>query len=170
MLSLEVDKRAWSDALVAWTFGAHREGVNGNQDAAKDIQRRTRAILTRLSHADRTKSPSPPGAPPATISGRLAASVLVNRDGDDAIVGPTALASSKNGPYGRFLELGGDHQEHNPSGYMKWVEDGKGYRAKFLQKQPRAYLRPATEDAIHSGDVSRFYYDHWLRAQQEVTA
>ena len=103
------------------------------------------------------------------ISGRLAASVLVQRDGDDALVGPTSWASSKNGPYGRFLELGGEHVAHNHTGYMWWHEDGFKYRSRHEAKAPRPYLRPATNDAIESGEIYEAYWHRWLVAQQMAT-
>lgn len=140
-----------------------------NLDAAQDIQDRTRRLLTRLSHSANTHTPSPKGQPPAAISGALAASVLAQHDGPDAVVGPTALASSKNGPYGRFLELGGDHVAHNGSGYMHWFEDGHWEKAKVLHKGERPYLKPAVDDAVHSGAILKIYYDRWLIAQQSVT-
>ena len=148
---------------------AYREMVMANLDAAKDIEDRTRRLLTRLSHAPHTKTPSPPGSPPAMISGLLADSIQAEHDGDDAIVGPTRLASSKNGPIGRFLELGGTHEAHNPGGYMTWLENGQWYSKRSIDKIERPFLRPATDDAVNSGAILRIYYDHWLRAQQAVT-
>src|SRR5579859_3961699 len=128
---------------------AHREGVAANLDAAKNIQRRTRSLLAQFHHRPLTRTPSPPGAPPAMIGGRLAASVLASQDGDDAIVGPTRWASSKNGPYGRFLELGGEQAAHNESGRMWWWQDGYWHDAEQLNKAPRPFLKPATDDAVN---------------------
>jgi len=139
-----------------------------NLEAAQDIQDRTRRLLTRVVHGPHTRTPSPPGSPPAMISGSLAASVQAEHDGDDAIVGPTASARSKNGPYGRFLELGGTHTGHTAKG-MSWIEDGQWYRMHEISKAERPYLAPATDDAVHSGAISRIYYDHWLIAQQAAT-
>jgi hypothetical protein len=152
-----------------WVIAAHREGVMANLEAAQEIQDRTRRLLTRLAHSPGTKTPSPKGSPPAMISGTLAASIQAEHDGDDAIVGPTRLASSKNGPYGRFLELGGTHAAHNPSGQMSWFEDGRWWQMAEVEKAERPYLKPATEDAIRSGAIYQIYYDRWLIAQQAVT-
>ena len=140
-----------------------------NLEAAQDIQERARRLLTRLSHAPHTKTPSAPGSPPARITGTLAASILAEHDGDDALVGPTKAASSKNGPYGRFLELGGPHAAHNHTGYMRWYEDGRWHRAREIEKAGRPYLEPATDDAIRSGAITRIYFDHWLIAQDMAT-
>jgi hypothetical protein len=140
-----------------------------NLDAAQDIRDRARNLVTRLAHSGHTRTPSPPGSPPAMITGTLAASISADHDGDDAIVGPTGLASSKNGPYGRFLELGGDHDAHNHTGQMWWLEDGTWYHKASIRKAPRPYLEPATDDAVHSGAVYDIYFAHWLIAQQSVT-
>lgn len=96
--------------------------------------------------------------------------MLAEHDGPDAVVGPTAAARSKNGPYGRFLELGGTHEAHSGAGgYMHWFEDGTWNKAKTLRKTERPYLKPAVDGAVHSGAILQIYYDHWLAAQQSVT-
>lgn len=153
-----------------WLTLAYLEGVRANVEAAQVVQRHARSLLAQYHHRPNTHTPSPPGEPPAMISGRLSASVLVQRDGDDALVGPTSWASSKNGPYGRFLELGGEHVAHNSTGYMWWHEDGFKYQSAHEEKAPRPYLRPATEDAIASGEITEAYWRRWLVAQQMATA
>lgn len=163
-----MDDGRWDAATDAWLAAAHREGVMANLEAAQDIQDRTRRILSRSQHAPHTHTPSPTGGPPAMISGTLIASIKAEHDGDDAIVGPTRLASSKEGPYGRFLELGGTHSGHTAKG-MRWFEDGRWFRAQELKKAGRPFLEPATNDAIRSGAIYQIYYDHWLIAQQSVT-
>ena len=140
-----------------------------NLAAAELIRDRARVLLTKVHHAPHTRTPSPKSYPPAMISGALAASMHASHDGDDALVGPTAAASSKNGPYGRFLELGGEHSAHNSSGEMHWYEDGQWWHRAAIRKGPRPYLMPATEDKIHDGSVYQAYYDRWLIAQQSVT-
>lgn len=170
LVSLSIDDRAWQAAVDAWMEAAHREGVAANEEAAKKVQERTRQLLSIYHHAPETRTPSPEGEPPAMISGRLAASIDVQRDGDDSLVGPTDAASSDNGPYGRFLEMGGDHIAHNIFGEMWWREDGRWYHKPSIKKESRPYLSRATEELIDSGAITRTYYDHWLLAQEEVTA
>lgn len=148
---------------------AHREGVSANLEAAQVVQRKTRDYLSRYGHKPGTRTPSPKGQPPAEISGRLLASVRAEHDGDDALVGPTRSASSKNGPYGRFLELGGEHDAHNAD-EMWWWEDGFWHHAKHLEKGPRPYLMPATLESIESGAITDVYWRHWLVAQEAVTS
>jgi hypothetical protein len=81
--------------------------------------------LSRYSHPDGTPTPSPPGEPPARISGSLARSVRADR--------PVPVTRTRwqveTGPrivYGRIQELGGD--------------TGRGH-ATHLPARP--YLRPA---------------------------
>lgn len=180
IVSLKVDSREWSAAVSEWSALAHREGVSANLDAAKVVRDRAREILDEGWHPEGTKSPKPKGTAPGSITGLLADSIEVSRDGDDAIVGPTSMAESKNGPYGRFLELGGEHIAHsgNPGwgwgGYyyptlMWWKEDGVEHKAPYLKKLPRPYLKEATVTAIASGEITEQYIRHWLIAQEAVT-
>lgn len=176
-LSLE-DSKKWEEKAAEWSALAHSEGVLANSDAAKVVQRNARELLDEGWHAPGTRSPKPPGTAPGSITGLLADSITVSRDGDDALVGPTDAASSKNGPYGRFLELGGEHVAHSGSGgwwggewwqhLMWWSEDGRDFRSPHLTKAPRPYLKPATETAIASGEITEQYFRHWLIAQEMI--
>lgn len=123
--------------------------------------------LLGLEHEPFTKTPAGDGAPPAAISGRLAASVLVTAEPEvlGAKVGPTDLASSKNGPYGRIQELGGPSEGHP----MRWFEDGRWHAAYFRELPHRPYLKPATEDVVDSGLATEIYYEKWEEAQLEAT-
>lgn len=168
-MHLEVDAKRFDEALDNWRNLSYLEGVTANLEGAQLIQRKTRQYLALFHHRPRTHTNSPPGSPPAMISGRLAASVLAERDGDDAVVGPTAWASSANGPYGRFLELGGVHTAKSPDG-MWWHEDGYWHNADVLEKAPRPFLKPATDDAIRSGELHDIYWRRWLVAQQIATS
>jgi hypothetical protein len=97
-------------------------------------------------------------------TGALAASITASRDGDDALVGPTGSARSKNGPYGRFHELGGVHDAHNPSGLMWWPTGSWQFHAAHQVKGPHPFLKPAV-DLVEAGPAKHIYYDHWLAAQ-----
>jgi hypothetical protein len=167
-IHVDVDAKDWEAALDRWIVLAHEAAKAASQDGAEAIQKVTRAKLLGHSHPAHTRTPSPPGSPPAAISGELAASVDVRMEDDWALVGPTDSARSKRGAYGRFLEMGGDHEAKNASGYMTWHEDGEWYQARILRKGPRPYLKPATEDVIDSGELLRIYADHWTRAQAEI--
>lgn len=164
---MSFNAHGFNAALDSWMAAAGRQSGVGAEDAAKAVKTATRRILTANWHDEGTKSPSPLGGPPASISGRLAGSLLVSRDGaDSAKVGPTDSARSWNGPYARFLELGGTHAAHR--GWMRWREDGRSHRAKVLRKTSRPYLMPGLHAAIDSGAVNAAFYTAWLRAQMEA--
>lgn len=150
----------YKDAMRAVTGDA-------SEEAAHLVGRLARTFLATFSHPPMTKTPSPPGAPPAMISGRLAASIKVERDGDTARVGPTAEASSKNGPYGRIQELGGTMTAHSAFG-MRWKEDGVWHRAMEVRLPKRPYLKLATDLAKGTGMITEIYRHRWADRQHEV--
>jgi hypothetical protein len=120
------------DRIIATLPEAARRA---SHKGAEQIKNNAQHILS-LEHAPGTKSPSPPGAPPARITGELADTILVSDMGDGSEVGPTAH-------YGRFLELGGTHE-----GHMRWFEDGEWHRARVLHKGPRPYMKPARDASL----------------------
>lgn len=148
-VTVTIEDGAFQAAMGRWLEAAHSEGVDANLEVAKDIQASARALVHKRT-------------------GRLMEAIDASHDGDDALVGPTGAAASKNGPYGRFIELGGVHKAHNPSGYMWWVEGGALRRARVLVKSGHPYLKPAAEEIISGGDAKRIYYDAWLKAQESV--
>lgn len=177
-----MDSSKWESTVAEWVDLAHREGVSANLEAAQGIQSRTRRLLSIYRHDPDTRTPSPEGSYPAYITGQLAASIDARHVGEDAWVGPTDLASSKRGPYGRFLELGGMHVAQTGPAYINpvtgeatgpqmWWRDEHGmHHAGKLEKGPRPYLEPATDAAIASGEVYDTYWRHWLLAQEMVTS
>jgi hypothetical protein len=136
--------------MARWLAAAHAEGVKANLEVAKDIQAMARILVPKRT-------------------GALAAAIDASSDGDDALVGPTGAARSKNGPYGRAVELGGMRSAHNPSGYMWWMgADGILRRARSNMMPSQPYLKPAAELIESGGAAKRIYYDAWLKAQQTV--
>lgn len=121
------------DRIIALLPEASRRGAHKGAEHIKD---RAQEILSALEHPPETKTPSPPGAPPARITGELADTILVSDLGDGSEVGPTTH-------YSRFLELGGIHR-----GHMRWFEDGAWHRAEVLSKAPRPYMLPARDSSL----------------------
>jgi hypothetical protein len=112
-------------------------------DAAAAVQGTTVALLSLLSHAPGTPTPSAPGEPPAMISGELAASIVPGEPfGDGGTfgieIGPTAV-------YSRIQELGG--------------LCGKNYRTSL---PPRPYLGPAAE--LATDDIGDVFAEGWAAA------
>lgn len=162
---IKVDDDDWEARIDQWVPLASEAGRRASEEGAHEIKHAAQALLTAVSHVAGTRTPSPPGSPPAMISGALAGSLAVDMDADGvASVGPTDVARSFNGPYGRFLELGGIHE-----GHMHWTEDGQEHFATVLYKHGRPYLEPATTEVVDSGRLTRIYERHWAEAQAEVT-
>lgn len=89
------------------------------------VEREVRAQLGKSSHAPGTPTPSPPGSPPAMISGRLRDSVIAKEvDIGHVQVGATTV-------YARIQQLGG--------------LSGRGHAT---YTPPRPYLEPALEASI----------------------
>jgi len=116
-------------------------------EVAKDIQAAARQIVPKRT-------------------GALMAAIDASYDGDDALVGPTGAARSKNGPYGRAVELGGMREAHNSSGYMWWPTGVWSDHAARNMMPSQPYLKPAAQEIADSGAAERIYYDAWLKAQQ----
>lgn len=138
---------------------------------AKQGKQLDREMVSLTAHAPYTKTPSPPGGPPSMISGRLMESMWAGdlAPGPGAFswtahAGPGASAASYNGPYGRFLEFGGDHEAHNSSGFMHWYESGAWHHAAVLSKTSRDYLRRAIELGVQDGSLHRAAVEAFLGA------
>lgn len=163
---MSVDDAAWQRATSEWLLLADKAGHEASIDGATAIKRRTVWLLSALHHEPHTRTPSEPGMPPAMIDARLIASIQVGEDDGMVAVGPTTIASSKNGAYGRIQEMGGPSTGHP---WMKYYEDGVWYKQHERTLKPRPYLKPATEDVTDSGELLQIYWQHWALAQAEVT-
>ncbi|MBD0743606.1 hypothetical protein BG418_18710 [Streptomyces sp. CBMA152] len=104
---------------------------------------RARSNLSRYSHQRGTPTPSPPGQPPALISGRLRSSfqstapVQAGAGMWSAVVGPTTV-------YARIQEEGG--------------MAGRGHRSR-IPKRP--YLRPAADDLLRDTALIAVFERSW---------
>lgn len=137
------------DELIAAlrAMGERVEAVTGPavHDAQAIIAGQARANLSRYSHQRNTPTPSPPGEPPALITGRLRSSF--------DIAGPTETGAgawmSVMGPtvvYARIQELGG--------------RAGRGHRSVL---PARPYLRPAIEATVNDGRVRDVFVRAWAK-------
>ncbi|MGE7437942.1 hypothetical protein [Kitasatospora sp. NPDC001175] len=107
------------------------------------IEGEARAALSRYSHPPGTPTPSPPGEPPAKITGRLwdsfelAGPTATGFGVWTSVMGPTA-------PYARIQELGG--------------------RANHSELPARPYFRPAVETLLRSGRIAEVFQRAWQTA------
>lgn len=101
--------------------------------------------LSRYSHPPGTGTPSPPGFPPARVTGQLAISIRtdppiqVGSASWKTRVGPTAV-------YGRIQELGG--------------VTGRNHATRL---PPRPYLRPARNRMVANGSLQRVAIETFRR-------
>lgn len=115
------------------------------KDANRLVQRRATAELSRYSHPPNTPTPSPPGQPPARISGHLLGSLsptgpYPTGGGMAGKVGPTAV-------YSRIQELG-----------------GRAGRNHSVTLPPRPYMRPTRAKVLADGSLRRIFVGAWRRA------
>jgi len=129
------DAVAQLEAILVATDPAAAAASGEMSDLFKGaVQRELRA----RSHPFATKTPSPPGSPPAMISGDLADTILNEPPHED---GP-AIWVSRSGPtvrYARIQELGGEMHGH-PT--MHWWQDGVPFWSHAHSLPPRPYMKP----------------------------
>jgi phage gpG-like protein len=139
MAELRAALKARADAFDAATR-------KGTADAAHLAETAMKRKLTTYSHPKGTPTTSPPGQPPALVTGQLRRSIRVEgptRVGPStyqARIGPTAV-------YGRIQELGG--------------MAGRGH-ASYLP--PRPYVSPVLAELTASGRLRDAYMAAWRAA------
>lgn len=117
----------------------------GAKDGIRLVQRRAFVQLSRYAHPPHTPTPSPPGQPPARISGHLRGGLSPTGPystgaGFAGKLGPTAA-------YGRIQELG-----------------GLAGRNHSVTLPPRPYMRPTRTSVIADGSLRRAFVGAWRRA------
>lgn len=142
MQSIEVhDDHDWDEALRRKLLATEHANERAAKDAAKVLERAAKRLLRRYTHEEGTPTPSPPGEPPALVTGNLRRSYRTRRK-----VSPSRyVAMTEVGPtaaYSRIQELGG--------------VTGRGYRTRL---PARPYHRPAT-GAVRR-DVRRVFVSRW---------
>lgn len=115
-------------------------------------------LLRSGAHPPVTQTPSPPGSPPAQMTGRLRASVRCTR-GPGGGMHATSLVSA-NTIYAATQEWGGVHHG-NPDMFL-WLSyirchevKMRGWRKPVVNIPERPYMRPSRDDVIADGAVVR---------------
>lgn len=141
---------AFLDALAAKVERAAAPAVNA---MALAYQRRlVTDTLVRYTHPPQTKTPSPPGAPPALVTGTLRRSVVPELA---TVAGPVARASvAPHTVYARIQELGGDIYPVRAK-FLRWTEDGITHYSKHVRLPARPYMRPTTAATVADGSLHR---------------
>ena len=117
----------------------------------------TRITLTRSgAHAPVTQTPAPPGAPPATITGRLRGSIRCTRGAGGGTYASSVV--SANTIYAATQEFGGIHH----GDMFLWVRYigreeviRRGWRKRAVNIPARPYMRPSADAVIADGSVTR---------------
>lgn len=134
----------WRAAVDLMALRVDRATGRATTQAGYDVERATKAYLRIYTHAPGTPTTSPPGGPPAWVTGGLARSVrrsstIRRRRGVYSTkVGPTAL-------YGRIQELG-----------------GRAGRRHATTLPARPYLKPRTRAELAT--IRRIYINSWREA------
>lgn len=132
-------------ALNAWAERASIAARQATASGGHAIEAKVKRKLTTYSHPAGTPTPSPPGEPPALVTGQMRRSVRVSTP---AQVAPGTW-ETRTGPsviYGRIQELG-----------------GRAGRGSVLPARP--YLAPSVAELLSSGELFRIMRDAWARAQ-----
>lgn len=136
----------FSDALKAMATRVNMATPIALVASAALVEGKARANLSRYSHKRGTPTPSPPGRPPALIDGNLRSGWEVTPPVPRS-PGTWACTLRPTVVYAGIQEYGG--------------RAGRG-GASVLP--PRPYLRPAVEDAIHSGVIGDTFTRAWAQA------
>ena len=152
MIDAETDVKQWDAAVRALQARQIRAMGQATTRGVLLVERLSKLYLRTFTHPRGTPTPSPPGGPPALVTGHLRRSwrtipahAGLRPDTCEASTGPTAV-------YSRIHELGGDiHQVRTRQG-----RHGLITRAVTIRLPRRPYLKPMTHAArreIHRGYV-----------------
>lgn len=123
--------------------------------------------LTRYSHGRGERTDSPPGQPPASVSGNLRRSVRLY----PAVSTGAYSAQSSVVPlivYARIQELGGvvvakhtytDKNGKVRQGYLAWNTGGKMHFAHSVKLPARPYMRPTHRQTVADGRLRQAAID-----------
>lgn len=139
--------REWRDALRLMGLRVDRATRDATILSGHAVERTTKLYLRTYTHPAGTPTPSPPGGPPALVSGDLYRSVRQSptvrrgRGKYATAVGPDRFLTR----YLRIQELGG--------------RAGRDHRARL---PARPYLKPSTRAALAT--IHKTYVQHWREA------
>lgn len=152
-----------------WDRIIRRIEAQGPRAAAYAMAKRFHSVvsdetLVEYSHGKGTPTPSPPGGPPAIITGGLKRSMRLY----PAVSTGPGKAKSHVQPlivYARIQELGGivvarhtytDRHGKVRQGYLAWADAGHGKHFAHSVKIPaRPYMRPTHRKVVADGSLTR---------------
>lgn len=131
------------NSMAAQVEGATPRALEGGMTR---LDRQARGNLIRLSHRRGTPTPSPPGQPPAKISGALRDSLTQTPPVPDG-AGAWSAVLTPDIVYAAIQEFGG--------------MAGRGHRSKI---PARPYMRPAVQDLLKDSAVTDGFARAWGEA------
>jgi hypothetical protein len=147
------------DRLAARASAAAPAAVNAMGMAYQRVL--VGSTLVRYTHPRGTKTPSPPGQPPALATGTLRRSVRLEPATGS---GPVARASvAPHTVYARIQELGG-HIYPVRARALRWTEDGTVHFARHVYLPERPYMRPTRTETVADGTLRRAAIDAFRAA------
>lgn len=149
---------ASGDRLRALARRAESEGGRAAAHAmAQEGQAAQREALGRTSHPRGTKTPAPPGGPPARISGRLQASIIATMPRQESAGVWVAESGPRGVVYAAIQNRGGTIVAHGPG--LVFQYDGGWHRVKSVTLPARPYVSPpvrARQDRIDQAGQDAF--------------
>lgn len=149
----------WSGHVRGILERARTETDGAVDDSLATIERAAQANLARYSHGPGERTGSPPGQPPALVSGALRRSIKSRRTAHgptvyEGAVGPTIV-------YAAIQERGGTIlPKRGP--FLAWRTADGWRRARSVTLPARPYMRPAVTDSIPR--IRQIFIDAWTRA------
>lgn len=157
--SFEADVRGvipWDAAILAKMAAVDRATPRAMSEGLRIVERSVKKILRTYTHPEGTPTTSPPGQPPALVTGTLMRSVRTRgpypgrrRYTYRGTVGPTAV-------YARIQELGGRVRARGRGHAGPQVEHS------YTRLPARPYVKPATNRVRR--DVRRVFANRWTAA------
>lgn len=144
---------AWNAAIDARLAAVDRATPRAMTEGLRIVERSVKKILRTYTHPEGTPTTSPPGQPPALVTGTLMRSIKVRgpypgkrRYTYRGTVGPTAV-------YSRIQELGGRVRVRG-RGHV-----GPQTERSYARLPARPYVKPATDRVRR--DVRRVFQRRW---------
>jgi len=125
-----------------------------------DYEDELKRVLTRRSHAPGTRTPAPPGTPPARVSGALAGSVTTRRATTPVVA--TAVSGPRLPPRDYVQEYGGE-MSARPGNLMHYIYDGPRY-SEHVVVPARPYARPTALAMMADGRLAQAAADAFYKA------
>lgn len=144
---------AWDIAIEKKMVAVDRVTSKAMREGLRMVERSVKLILRTYTHPEGTPTTSPPGSPPALVTGTLMRSVKPRgpfpgkkRYTYRGTVGPTAV-------YSRIQELGGRVPNRRRREFGPQTERG------YTRLPARPYVKPATDRVRR--DVRRNFQRRW---------